>query len=611
MSEPPFTEIEEFADETAFVKTATAAGIVGRKDLLLPLPHRRSYIEYVNTVNGAPDSGYWATPEGQQELAYWKSPSGQNALKAIEGPHQLLAGLTELITKYSDTSTVECLKREYGSLRDFFETSSPTTQCGNTIRGVQPNNTICWICGVKITGFPGAGTFRMLELGPECEHVFPIAQALCFAGLYETQLYKQIAEEKGVNEADAYREGVTYEYQWSHRICNQIKNDTHFIVYDGNKFSIDGALLETFLADLQTTPKYGGGANLMRLIKQETEQTPDQWRDSARARMKEISERLINYANTSGLTPEQHAKITLMAVRSFISTSPKCAGAVEVIPDVVMVYGSPRELPAIKMSAPVDTAKHFIAVVTESLTVIMERALDKVGRAISARDKGALIALLPDAGLIIRQNLEERFTYLQLNAARAKIFYYLKSKYGARITEQEPWSKFQVWTSQVIPGLIYQAVAQAPPVVKASIPTLAPLMDSPLLATEIATWLSEIIVKIKGAGVPYDEIIVVDPNVDPASDVPNPPWFGFPAVVQQAGGNDKLVFPKELTLVDSHLGGRRPLYSKNARSTSHSVPRTKQHARLRERSWPRHTYRVRQHTGGARTWRQRKHLDRL
>jgi hypothetical protein len=288
--EPSVTNVEEFADETAFIKTATSLGIVGRKDLLLPLSHRRSYIEYIKAANGAPNSQYWNTPEGQQEYAYWQSPSGQNAFNAIEGPHQLLIGLTDLITKYSDTSTVECLKREYGSLRDFFETSSPTTQCANTIRGVQPNNTTCWICGTKITGFPGAGAFKTLELSPECEHVFPIAQALCFAGLYESQLYKQIAEEKGMNEADAYREGVTYEYQWAHRICNQIKNDTHFIDYNGKAFTIKDDLLETFLTDLQTTSKFGGGANLMRYIKQELNLNPDQWREKSRKHMKEIKE---------------------------------------------------------------------------------------------------------------------------------------------------------------------------------------------------------------------------------------------------------------------------------------------------------------------------------
>jgi hypothetical protein len=61
----------------------------------------------------------------------------------------------------------------------------------------------------------------------------------------------------------------------------------------------------------------------------------------------------------------------------------------------------------------------------------------------------------------------------------------------------------------------------------------------------------------------------------------------------------------------SHLGGRRPLYSKNVRSALVGSSRSKQHARLRERAWPRHTYRVRQSTRKSQTRRQRKHLDSI
>lgn len=612
-----YAEEEIFADESAYLKTATAFGIVGRKDLLLPLAHRRSYIEYVKGKAGNINVEYWSSPEGQQEYAYWQSPNGQAAFASIEGPSQLLKSLTDLVTAYSDASIVECLKKQYGSLRDFIETSSPTTQCGNTIRGVVPNMTQCWICGTKITGYPGAGVFKSLELTPECEHVFPIAQAICFAGLYETQLYKQIAEIKGITAAESYREGVSYEYQWAHRICNQIKNDTHFIVYDGNRFSINEGMLVNFLKDLQTTNKYGGGPLLMQYVKQELNITPENWLYAATIRMRDISNRLIEYANTSGLTPEQHAKVTLMSLRSYIAMSPVCAGAVEQIPAVVMVHGRPStELASVPMSASVETSKHFISVVTEQMTGIVNLVLNRKDRSIPARERGLLSAMLPDVGLIIRQKLEEAFTYLQLNALRVKTFYYLKSVAKERISDVKSWSDFQVGISQVIPGSIYNiaAVQGVQAVLDSGLITAAPALVSFLTSKEVKTelnnWLGSILGKIRQGGVPYDAILQTDPNTDPFPQIPNPRWFEVPQNTVKIGGGTTEKFPMTFTILGGGgLRGRRPLYSNASEPTSSD--RRGIHEGLRKRTGSRTTPRVRQRTRKPRTRRQRKHLDRV
>jgi hypothetical protein len=56
--------------------------------------------------------------------------------------------------------------------------------------------------------------------------------------------------------------------------------------------------------------------------------------------------------------------------------------------------------------------------------------------------------------------------------------------------------------------------------------------------------------------------------------------------------------------------GRRALY-KNAGSRTSSSARRGLYAGLRERTWPSTTARVRQRSSHPRTWRQRKHLDRL
>lgn len=611
-----YTEEEIFADESAYLKTATVLGIVGRKDLLLPLAHRKSYIEYVKAVDGNVNLDYWNTPEGQQEYAYWQSTSGQDALSSIEGPEQMLQSLTDLVTSYSDASTVKCLTNEYGSLRDFIETSSPTTQCGNTIRGVTPNNTLCWICGTKITGFPSAGTFRSLELTPECEHVFPIAQAICFSGLYESQLYKQIAEKEGQTAAEAYRVGVSYEYQWAHRICNQIKNDTHYIVYDGSTFSINDGLLQVFLKDLQTTNKYGGGALLMKYVRQELGLEPDAWLQKATNDMRTISKRLMDYANTSGLTAEQHAKVTLMSLRSYIAMSPKCGGAVEYIPEAVLITGGPSERTSVvSMSASVATAKHFISLVTEQVLGVIQLALNKTGREVSARDRGILSAMLPDIGLFIRQRLEDRFTYLELNATRLKIFYYLKRTHGADISGRKAWSDFQVSIAQVIPGMIYQIAASEGPEVAVAggavtNETLAAFLSSDFLKAEMASWVNDILVQIRASGVNYDAIISTDPNVDPFPQIDNPPWFQLPTNVQQVGGGTAR-FPKLFTLLaDGGLRKRRSLYS-NASATHDAHVRPSGDEGLRKRRGTRRAPRVRQSTRKSRRRGQRDDLDRV
>lgn len=75
-------------------------------------------------------------------------------------------------------------------------------------------------------------------------------------------------------------------------------------------------------------------------------------------------------------------------------------------------------------------------------------------------------------------------------------------------------------------------------------------------------------------------------------------WTGGPAVMaQEAGG--------------SHLGGRRPLYPNVHSPAGGSLPRRGIYEGLRQRPRSRHTYRVRQHTGGAQTRRQRHDLDRI
>ena len=101
------------------------------------------------------------------------------------------------------------------AIRAFFEGFSGD-QCqgvlGGTARQFKPGKSLCWICGFVIPVGATSG-YKM-----ECEHVFPIAQAIYFVDLYRGRETNPDSINK-----------LYYEYDWSHRVCNQIKNNKHFI----------------------------------------------------------------------------------------------------------------------------------------------------------------------------------------------------------------------------------------------------------------------------------------------------------------------------------------------------------------------------------------------
>ena len=127
------------------------------------------------------------------------------------------------------------------SIRGVYETSTPTTQCNNTI-GKFVNGTECYICGMPIVQ-------QNLSLGvnglnPECEHILPIAQAILFLGLYGDKFNK--------NRLFYNPDQFKLEYAWAHRTCNQIKSDESYIKYNDTtkKFAVDTVLLRSFLTKI-------------------------------------------------------------------------------------------------------------------------------------------------------------------------------------------------------------------------------------------------------------------------------------------------------------------------------------------------------------------------
>lgn len=121
---------------------------------------------------------------------------------------------------------------DYGNARDWWERASAITQCNNVIglckygSDKNRNATICYICGFPIMASDGTA---------ECEHVLPVFKASLYMTLYNTQQYKDIMASGGVGlgprDKEIYDE-LKMEYRWSHRCCNQKKNEIDFIAYN-------------------------------------------------------------------------------------------------------------------------------------------------------------------------------------------------------------------------------------------------------------------------------------------------------------------------------------------------------------------------------------------
>jgi len=201
---------------------------------------------------------YWNTNEGKELLQHLKDRLTNEAktLRYFE-LEELTMMFDDIVGQKIRKCFTEREKEGDGkfniSLRACIEESTPTTQCNRTIGEVNVNEkSTCWICsyGIPENTKPGDA------LHPECEHVFPIAQALCFTGLYSAKVKRNLP----MNDANNYVSGLMQEYGWSHRICNQIKNDTHFIKINSNNdmYILDQTKIDEYANNLTTTTSYGG-----------------------------------------------------------------------------------------------------------------------------------------------------------------------------------------------------------------------------------------------------------------------------------------------------------------------------------------------------------------
>lgn len=226
--------------------------------------------------------------------------------------------------------------KRQGTLRSLFERSSATTQCNNTV-GNQIPSSMCWICNTPI-----AAANQGFMNTAECEHVFPVMQALCFTGLYTSGIYETLKDQEdknGKTRGDLYKQELYREYRWAHKICNQIKSDAHFVVIkNDDTFGIDEELIKALLNKILATPKYGekkgvpGGPKLWEYINKfhsgkaldkKTALTRAIWVNQQASIIKKVCEEITNQANKLGYTTAEFTSMTVMKIREYVALDPE------------------------------------------------------------------------------------------------------------------------------------------------------------------------------------------------------------------------------------------------------------------------------------------------
>ncbi len=394
-----FTGEEAFAGE-GYSETlkpiliAGKMGFVGKRWTSIPFEHRKHFFELATNPDATPQDPYWKTPAGEKEAAYYKSDEGKAALSNMKDPTKILKELTDLVTEVASPAVAQCLAKK-GGIREFFEKTGAKEQCEVVLKE-QALNTYtppCWICGYNVDIRIRLGKAETAQwYYPECEHVFPIAQAICFTGLYEGPLARRMRDTENVDESPSgtssssssassssstsssssaaaaappftiskkeYIDALKPEYSWAHRICNQVKNDSHFIEYTtdtaGNgQFIISEKRIDEFLTRLlKNDNTWGQGMKLYETVKGKdpTIKEVADWKNQRVVAIANVCRPILTLAAKSGLTPSEQSQVAAMSILSTISTSAECAGAQLMDPPVRMPPGSPAVLNSVLLT---------------------------------------------------------------------------------------------------------------------------------------------------------------------------------------------------------------------------------------------------------------------
>ena len=438
-----------------------------------------------------------------------------------------------------------------GALRDFFEPSTPVTQCNNTV-GSQNQKSMCWICDTPIYGGEKYG----FKYAPECEHVFPVMQALCFTGLYSAGIYeglKDQADETGRNRGDLYKEELQREYRWAHEICNQVKSNTHFIILrDDFKFDIEVRFIKQMLYAILETTNYGGGEKLWQWIKIQKDnkgKSKKDWVDGQSTIIQKICLEITNQSNKLGYTPSQFLAMSVMKIREYVAMDPDISRpTIREIARSAPSSGQNRNLYTIRSIDMLPVIELYARDIHRIMTGLMIRALSEAG------SRGTGLNAIQRAELseqIASRVIEDRFvmeltstddTFEKFRELRKTIYVLSHRKNNG--ADQPVWSDIQtiwpfmiyvfiLWRSfltgtQTIPALM-NIKPQAPivPILQSRSKKLleekTAIIDSALTAKFGAEYTMENILKN------MDQIIKSGPTTLPV-------WFGNGRKTQKSRG---------------------------------------------------------------------------
>lgn len=189
----------------------------------------------------------------ENRLSYFKSDAFiQNFTNAL--PTRDKVNKTALQTSYSAFFN-DLFNVNYTGWRDDkLSKVDNQTQCRRAL-GIEPSvkivdlqekgNIKCYLCGRSILSSTKTNQSTM-----ECEHVLPIITALSHWWLI-----------KDKNHSASEIENLSFEYDWSHRCCNQIKSNVDFILYDasskGNfEYKVNMPMIISILNKIKTEAKY-------------------------------------------------------------------------------------------------------------------------------------------------------------------------------------------------------------------------------------------------------------------------------------------------------------------------------------------------------------------
>ncbi len=366
-----FTEEEVFvgdkyAESLKPVLIAGKMGFVGQRWTSIPFDYRTPYKSFIKSIDLS--DPYWDTETGKKEREYYGDPAGGKILlENMKDPNKILLELTDLVTEVASPAVAQCLAKQ-GGIRGFFERGGAKEQCEVVLKEEDKLTTKppCWICGYEVDITLKLGQAQLPEwYHPECEHVFPIAQAICFTGLYEGPLARRMRDTENLNETSSssssaagaparandpfgitkndYINALKVEYSWAHRICNQVKSDSHFIEYTTDQYGIGRFIIspnriDEFLTKLlKNDNSWGSGTgDLYAAIKGKdpTIKEVTEWKTKRIAEIGKVCQTIIDLAAKSGLTPSEQSQVAAMSILSTISTSAECAGAVLAEPPV-------------------------------------------------------------------------------------------------------------------------------------------------------------------------------------------------------------------------------------------------------------------------------------